>query len=169
MSTQRAASGGMQWPDSPTSSAGSPTGRLTWRGGSLIDAALAATPAPGLGTAPPGTASGSSGGAGGFAPSTDVSSPLPQPEAALQAALAALQAAAASGKRELDWQAQYEALRSVRRLARHHPGVLAPSLHAAVLLAAPVLDALRSTLARLAIALFQVRGAGGRHLLGEHV
>lgn len=93
-------------------------------------------------------------------PSIDVSSPLPQPEVALQAAVAALQAAAASGKRELDWQAQYEALRSVRRLARHHPGVLAPSLHALVQLAAPVIDALRSTMARLAIAVFQARAVG---------
>lgn len=46
-----------------------------------------------------------------------------------------------------------------RRLARHHPATVAPSLHALVLLAAPIIDALRSTMARLAIALFQV-GAG---------
>ena len=68
-----------------------------------------------------------------------------------------MQQAAVSQVKELDWQAQYEALRTARRLARHHPGVVAPSLHALVALAAPVIDALRSTLSRMAIAIFQVR------------
>ena len=83
--------------------------------------------------------------------------PLANAEAALHQALGILQQAALAQKRELDWQSQHEALRLARRLARHHPDVLAPALHAVVSLAAPIVDALRSTLSRLAIAVFQVR------------
>lgn len=142
----RAASS-MQWPDSPSGS-GTPSGR-SWKGLGFLDATAAAG-SPKSGSATPGGAA-----SDGFSPAIDTA-PLEQPEAALQQALAALQAAAASQRSELDWQAQYEALRTAARLARHHPELLAPSLHALVLLAAPVVDALRSTLSRLAILLFQV-------------
>lgn len=87
-------------------------------------------------------------------------SPLEQPAAALQQAVAALQQASLSQRRDLDWQAQFEALRTVQRLALHHAAVLAPALHAVVLLVAPIVDALRSTLSRLAIAVFQARVDG---------
>jgi hypothetical protein len=90
-----------------------------------------------------------------FSPSGEVA-PLTQPQAALQAALAQLQRAALSQPKELDWQAQHEALRTLHRLARHHAGVLPPCLKALLGLAAPAIDALRSTLSRLAIAVFQV-------------
>lgn len=158
--TRSGASGGLQWPDSPTSASSPSRSSSLWKGGSLIDAALAAKPAPGAGP-PPSTASG-----GGFSPSSDTS-PLPQPDAALRQALAVLQSAAASQKKELDWQAQYEALRTARRLARHHPAVLSPALHAMVLLVAPVVDALRSTSARMAIAVFQARCLIGHRAAGS--
>lgn len=112
----------------------------------------------GPGDAPSAAGSPKPGSASGFSPGAADTSPVPQPEAALAQALAALQEAAASQRRELDWQAQYEALCTARRLARHHAAVLAPSLHALVLLVVPVIDALRSTLSRLAIAVFQVGG-----------
>lgn len=144
-------SGSMQWPDSPSGQSGPPA-RSVWRAGS---GALPESPA----TAGAGVSKDGPSGEGwaAFNPALDTS-PLAQPEAALQQALAALQAAALSQKKELDWQAQYEALRTVRRLAMHNPGLLAPpaTLHALLALAAPVIDALRSTLARLAIAVFQV-------------
>ena len=140
---------GSQWPDSPTGSCGTPSSRSSsWRAAGLGDPPSAAC------SPKPGTAS-------GFSPGAADTSPLAQPEAALAQAMAALQEAAASQRKELDWQAQYEALCTARRLARHHPAVLAPSLHALVLLTAPVIDALRSTLSRLAIALFQVGGYWG--------
>ena len=146
VATHGASSGGSQWPDSPTSSSGTPSARsASWR-------------AAGLGGAPPSAAgSPKPGSASGFSPGAADTSPLAQPEAALAQALAALQEAATSQRRELDWQAQYEALCTVRRLARNHPAVVAPSLHPLVLLVAPVIDALRSTLSRLAIAVFQAR------------
>ncbi|KAL4421548.1 hypothetical protein ABPG75_010839 [Micractinium tetrahymenae] len=148
-------SGSMQWPDSPSGQSGSPA-RSIWRTGS---GALPGSPtAAAAGVSKDGAAAE---GAAAFNPASDTS-PLAQPEAALQQALSALQAAALSQKKELDWQAQHEALRTVRRLAMHHPGVLAPAatLHALVALAAPVIDALRSTLARLAIAVFQSLAEG---------
>ncbi|PRW60199.1 FAM179B isoform X2 [Chlorella sorokiniana] len=134
---------GSQWPDSPTGSCGTPSSRSSsWR-------------AAGLGDPPSVAGSPKLGSASGFSPGAADTSPLAQPEAALAQAMAALQEAAASQRKELDWQAQYEALCTARRLARHHAAVVAPSLHALVLLASPVIDALRSTLSRLAIAVFQ--------------
>ena len=131
---------GLQWePGSPT--AGLPPSR------SLIDVRMAAA-AP-----PPGSAT-------GFSPTEDVPPLQGPPEAALQAAMAVLQEAGASGKREQDWAAQMDALRTVRRAVRHHPAALAPSLHALVLVAAPTIEALRSTLARLAIVVFHARSGG---------
>jgi hypothetical protein len=69
-----------------------------------------------------------------------------------------LQRAAQSGIKEVDWQAQYQALSTARRLAQHHHTTLAPplALKAFVAVTAPVIDALRSTLSRLAIAIFVV-------------
>jgi hypothetical protein len=61
-----------------------------------------------------------------------------------------------SQKKELDWQSQYEALSNARRIIHHHASVLLPFLHPFVLAAAPVIDALRSIPARLAISVFQV-------------
>lgn len=52
-------------------------------------------------------------------------------------------------------QAQLDALGTLRRLARHHAGVLLPSLHAVVAGAAPAIDSLRSIPARLALVVFQ--------------
>ena len=160
--TSSGSGGSGHWPDSPSAASGSISpSRSSWRGSAFLDATSAAS-SPKAGAAP----DGSPGGAGGFNPATDIA-PLAHPEAALQQALTALQQAAASQKKELDWQAQYEALRTARRLARHHPAVLAPpALHALVALAAPVIDALRSTMSRLAIAVFQVgRGGQGKPLL----
>ena len=150
--TSSGSGGSGHWPDSPSAAAGSMSpSRSSWRGSAFLDASSAAS-SPKAGAA----TDGSAGGAGGFNPASELS-PLAHPEAALQQALTALQQAAASQKKELDWQAQYEALRTARRLARHHPAVLAPpALHALVALAAPVIDALRSTMSRLAIAVFQV-------------
>ena len=141
----------MRWPDSPASGgslsrsgSASPV-RTAWQGAAF-------TPSPG-GSA----GDNNDGGSSCYSPATAAdATPLVHPEAALQEALAALQQAAASQKRELDWQAQFEALRTGRRLARHHPAVLAPALRSFVALAAPVIDSLRSTVARLAIAVFQV-------------
>ncbi|KAL4449554.1 hypothetical protein ABPG77_007198 [Micractinium sp. CCAP 211/92] len=139
-------SGSMQWPDSPAGRHDSP-GRSVWRTGS---GALPDSPTGAWKDGPL---------VDGWATLNSLAdtSPLAQPEAALQQALAALQAAALAQKKELDWQAQHEALRTLRRLAVHHPALVAPAatLHALVALAAPVIDALRSTLARLAIAVFQ--------------
>ena len=150
------ASGSLQWPDSPSGGAGTPTGRSasSWRNSSFPDSPTA-TSSPKAGAGALGdTASGA------FQPASDTA-PLAQPEAALVGALAALQAAALSQKKELDWQAQFEGLRNVRRLALHHAGLLIVplTLHALVALVAPVVDALRSTLSRLAIAVFQVGAA----------
>ena len=81
--------------------------------------------------------------------------PLADPEGALRSALAALAAVTSGSHRCEDWRAQLAALAVGRRLARHHPEVLLPALHALVAAAAPVLDSLRSVPARLAIAFFQ--------------
>ena len=82
-------------------------------------------------------------------------SPVANPDLAVQQLLASLQQVQLSQKRELDWQAQFDALSLLRRVARHHPQALVPELHAVVVAASPAVDALRSIPARLALVVFQ--------------
>ena len=56
--------------------------------------------------------------------------PLPSPESDLRRALAELEAAKVSGRKELDWVGQFDALNVVRRAVVHDPAVVAPHLRA---------------------------------------
>eukprot|EP00891_Asterochloris_glomerata_P001321 jgi/Astpho2/1321/e_gw1.00024.62.1_t len=73
----------------------------------------------------------------------------------LQGVLQQLGEANVAKRKELDWQAQNQALNDLRRLVRHHSQVLLPAMHAMVIAALPAIDALRSITAKFAMALFQ--------------
>ncbi|KAG1676614.1 hypothetical protein FOA52_008743 [Chlamydomonas sp. UWO 241] len=77
------------------------------------------------------------------------------PERALRSTLATLVTANNTGRKELDWQGQYEALNDVRRLTKYHPDLIRGNLHEIVVALAPALDALRSQTSRNAMVLLQ--------------
>lgn len=66
------------------------------------------------------------------------------------------QAANAADRKELDWQAQNDALNDCRRLVKHHPAAVCPSLAELVAATLPAIDALRSFTAKIALVLYQV-------------
>ena len=77
--------------------------------------------------------------------------PLETPDAALRKAVKSLTTAATAKPMELDWLAQHEGLITVRRLVVHHGRTVIPALHAIVLGVIAAIDALRSSIAKLAM------------------
>lgn len=65
------------------------------------------------------------------------------------------QAANAADRKELDWQAQNDALNDCRRLVKHHPAAVCPALAELVAATLPAIDALRSFTAKIALVLYQ--------------
>lgn len=65
------------------------------------------------------------------------------------------QAANAADRKELDWQAQNDALNDCRRLIKHHPAAVCPALAELVAATLPAIDALRSFTAKIALVLYQ--------------
>ena len=69
-----------------------------------------------------------------------------------------MQTANNAGRKEIDWQGQYEALVDLRRLVKHHPSALGGTvLHEIVVASVPAIDALRSFTVKCAMLLYQVR------------
>jgi hypothetical protein len=84
---------------------------------------------------------------------TEELQPVSNPEGTLRKAVADLVAASVAKPKELDWQAQHQGLVAIRRLAVHHGAVLLPQLHTTILAMIPAIDSLRSSIAKMAMAL----------------
>ncbi|KAG2502218.1 hypothetical protein HYH03_000704 [Edaphochlamys debaryana] len=84
----------------------------------------------------------------------DELSPVPDPERYIRTVMNRLVEANHADRKELNWQAQFEALVDARRLVKHHTEVVKGVLHEFVRAAAPAVDQLRSTTSKCALALF---------------
>lgn len=82
--------------------------------------------------------------------------PLRSPEADIAKAMVVLEAAKVAGRKELDWEAQFEALNNVRRAAAFHPELIMSYKRQLVVVLIPALDALRSVTAKASMMLVQV-------------
>ncbi len=86
----------------------------------------------------------------------DDGAPCGHPEEALAAGLHDLAACNAAKRKELDWVQHNEAVDAVRRVLRHHPGVVQAQLKDTVAAMLPCIGALRSSTARVALLFFMV-------------
>ncbi len=84
--------------------------------------------------------------------------PLSAPDAALRKAMAALATASKAKPKDLDWQAQYEALGNMRRAVVHHSPLVVPVMHNFVLAVIPAIESLRSATCTLAMKLVREVG-----------
>ena len=84
--------------------------------------------------------------------------PLSAPDAALRKAMAALATASKAKPKDLDWQAQYEALGNMRRAVVHHSPLVVPVMHNFVLAIIPAIESLRSATCTLAMKLVREVG-----------
>jgi len=84
--------------------------------------------------------------------------PLSAPDAALRKAMAALATASKAKPKDLDWQAQYEALGNMRRAVVHHSPLVVPAMHNFVLAIIPAIESLRSATCTLAMKLVREVG-----------
>ena len=79
--------------------------------------------------------------------------PCPDPEPELRKAMSSLVTASTAKPTDMDWQAQYDGLISMRRLTVHHSRLVIPQLHQFTLALIPAVDSLRSSIAKVAMAL----------------
>ena len=79
--------------------------------------------------------------------------PCPDPEPELRRAMSSLVTASTAKPTDMDWQAQYDGLISMRRLTVHHSQLVIPQLHQFTLALIPAIDSLRSSIAKVAMAL----------------
>lgn len=79
--------------------------------------------------------------------------PCPDPERELRKAMSSLVTASTAKPTDMDWQAQYDGLLSMRRLTVHHSRLVNPQLHQFTLALIPAIDSLRSSIAKVAMAL----------------
>ncbi|KAG1667051.1 hypothetical protein FOA52_000414 [Chlamydomonas sp. UWO 241] len=101
--------------------------------------------------------------AGGAAETGDAApweelTPFVNPAKSFRQAMADMEAANKAGRKEIDWVAQQGALRSMRRVVKHHSELLMSpkdQLTNVVKTAGPAIDAIRSSTARMAMILFQ--------------
>ncbi|KAG1675169.1 hypothetical protein FOA52_003392 [Chlamydomonas sp. UWO 241] len=93
----------------------------------------------------------------GYDASWEKLAPLANPTKSLGHAVAVMEAANEAGHAEADWEAQQRALSIVQCVMKHHPKLMSlpGQLTIIVNAAAPVIDALRSTTAKIAMMLFQ--------------
>ncbi|GAX73544.1 hypothetical protein CEUSTIGMA_g995.t1 [Chlamydomonas eustigma] len=77
------------------------------------------------------------------------------PEKALRSSLSTLNTANNADRKELDWQAQHEALNDLRRLVKFNPDLVKSSLHEIVVMSVPSADALRSFTVKNTLTLYQ--------------
>ncbi|KAK9817952.1 hypothetical protein WJX72_004805 [[Myrmecia] bisecta] len=143
--------------DSPVSSATSSNPLNRYPSSTVDDASSPSTPGGGtparkrrgsfLGDAQPSTASDEV--------ATEDLQPCSHPEAAMQSVLQVLSQANVAKRKELDWQAQNEALLNARRLVKHHPSCVQAQLHTFVLTVVPSVEALRSITSKNCMMLLQ--------------